>query len=190
MQLGLGGGATRGVLWRFLVAVCLAWVSLFGEGMRLVSEWITLGGGSRDCTSVKMATLPAIVVLRCSFPFYAPMQAWRRRSRVWEGAQEVHAPSYVSLLLSGIGRISPKLLPAFRGIVVFSESGLSRAISFPPALRLGNTYPPASRLGSTPHAPGSRVLGEVSRTCAARGAVYQSAAAHRRLERCRCIWLR
>ena len=37
---------------------------MFGEGAHLAGEWITLlGEGSEDCTSVKIATLWAIMVL-------------------------------------------------------------------------------------------------------------------------------
>ena len=63
MQIEQGRGETlRGLLWHllFLVAVCQAWVSVVGGGMHLVSAWMTRCFGTRDCTSVKNATIVAL----------------------------------------------------------------------------------------------------------------------------------
>ena len=55
-------GDTRRVETLYFFGCFLAWISVLGEGMHLVGEWITCLLGSTDCTVVIDATLLAVMV--------------------------------------------------------------------------------------------------------------------------------
>ena len=61
-------GDTRRVEASLFFGCCLAWVSVLGEGMYLVGEWISCLLESNNCTGVKDATLLAIMVCWVSVP--------------------------------------------------------------------------------------------------------------------------